>query len=614
MQFQDLWRNPPKRPLLTDKIRRPLTEEVLIGASRGFILSPSGWRKVFAPDEHSISAVVNAADLQLVALGAYLFAREAADIRPSQPKAIAVAHDSRPTSPALAEAALMGLLAAGADANFLGLLPIPHLVAHVQRQPSLHGFFYITASHNPVGHNGLKFGLGDGRVLHPRLASNLINQFRDCLQDTDRLGSVMGAIARVSAGAVEYAYSQILNRRRQSFVDYAALTSLILFGQESPPAGAFQSAGGIVADMNGSARCVGIDREFLGRLGLKTHFINTKPGKFAHDILPEGASLQDCARELSNRHDFALGYVPDCDGDRGNIVIRTTSAPFTRTLEAQELFALCVVSTLSRLVATGQLTYDEDGFPEQRIGIVVNDPTSLRVDRIAEAFRVPVFRAEVGEANLNALAEQLRQEDWYIPLVGEGSNGGNISFPGTVRDPLSTLGSVLRLLTQPELFQVWCARSGRSEPEPRTYSLEEVIATLPVFRTTPVGSPRAVMQVPPLPQARFKALFETLFITHGWNSQKQYLAEHLDIHGWEEINYEGPEERRGFGPPFRSGKETGGLKILLKNRQGRPKGFLWMRGSGTEPVFRLMVDIEGNDPMHEEYLMNWFTGMLKKIT
>ena len=37
-------------------------------------------------------------------------------------------------------------------------------VAGAEREDAA-GFVYVSASHNPRGHNGLKFGLGDGGVL-----------------------------------------------------------------------------------------------------------------------------------------------------------------------------------------------------------------------------------------------------------------------------------------------------------------------------------------------------------------------------------------------------------------------------------------------------------------
>ncbi len=61
-----------------------------------------------------------------------------------------------------------------------------------------------------------------------------------------------------------------------------------------------------------------------------------------------------------------------------------------------------------------------------------------------------MFRAETGEANVVNLAEMLRSEGWVVSILGEGSNGGNITHPSKVRDPLSTLGAMIRLLRLPD--------------------------------------------------------------------------------------------------------------------------------------------------------------------
>ena len=85
----------------------------------------------------------------------------------------------------------------------------------------------------------------------------------------------------------------------------------------------------VVADFNGSARAASIDRSFLASCGIALSSINDAPGAIAHRIVPEGASLDYCAREMlrlrtegktPQERNAVIGYVPDCDGDRGNIV------------------------------------------------------------------------------------------------------------------------------------------------------------------------------------------------------------------------------------------------------------------------------------------------------
>jgi len=39
---------------------------------------------------------------------------------------------------------------------------------------------------------------------------------------------------------------------------------------------------------------------------------------------------------------------------------------------------------------------------------------------------------------------------------------------------------------------------------------------------------------------------------------------------------------------------------------------MWMRGSGTEPVFRVMCDVKGNNPEMEKELLEWETQLIQK--
>ena len=39
---------------------------------------------------------------------------------------------------------------------------------------------------------------------------------------------------------------------------------------------------------------------------------------------------------------------------------------------------------------------------------------------------------------------------------------------------------------------------------------------------------------------------------------------------------------------------------------------MWMRGSGTEPVFRILCDVKGDAQAEERMLIEWETKMLKE--
>jgi len=157
-------------------------------------------------------------------------------------------------------------------------------------------------------------------------------------------------------------------------------------------------------------------------------------------------------------------------------------------LEAQQVFALVCLSELAYLRRRDEA---------RQVAVVVNDATSMRIEAIAGAFGARVFRAETGEANVVSCAEKLRAQGWIVRILGEGSNGGNITHPSKVRDPLSTLGSMIRLLrlgnaTQGmTCFNLWLDAVSASERYRPGYDLDDVIASLPVWATTSAFEPYA---------------------------------------------------------------------------------------------------------------------------
>ena len=101
-----------------------------------------------------------------------------------------------------------------------------------------------------------------------------------------------------------------------------------------------------------------------------------------------------------------------------------------------------------------------------------------------------------------------------------------------------------------------------------------------------------------------KLKYEDVFKAE-WEAKKQELADRFGITSWREINTIGTESYAGVGAEARKAGVKGGLKILFSNREGKDIAFIWMRGSGTEPVFRILADIESSNPDDERYLINW---------
>ena len=320
------------------------------------------------------------------------------------------------------------------------------------------------------------------------------------------------------------------------------------------------------------------------------------------------------AAEMERLHaqghdEVILGHMPDCDGDRGNIVYWNEKTQKSDVLKAQEVFALSVLAETAFLYWQGKINKNT------KTAVVVNDPTSMRIDKICASFGIDLFRAEVGEANVVNLAREKRQLGYTVRILGEGSNGGNITHPAAVRDPLNTLFALIKLLTVKDnngkkgLFHIWCTLSGQESAYKDDFTLSDVILTLPVFTTTGVSEKRAVTKVTMNDHAKLKAAYQRVF-EKEWIAKKTILKVKYGILTYEAVCNNGTKETRNVTDFSISGK--GGLKIIFKDDKNEPVAFIWMRGSGTEPVFRVMCDFKGNNEKAENELLEWHSDMIRQ--
>ncbi|MDR2617347.1 MAG: phosphatidylglycerol lysyltransferase [Treponema sp.] len=593
----------------------------------GMILSASGWRGIFAEngDEESPAPGISPGHRIIVSAAARVFSDY---LKKAEPRSIIVGRDTRPTGEAVAGAVIRTLVVEGWEVRYLGVSAAPEIMAYARSLEGLAGgFIFISASHNPIGHNGIKFGLTDGGVLPGSEAAELVKSFRAFTGQKDRIAETETLLVGTREGELAGVYSSSAKYKEEALRAYRDFTTEVITGfpggresekvLETIAQGIRERPLGIAADFNGSARTLSIDREFLCGLGASFRAINDRPGGISHRIVPEGESLEPCRRFLEELHredpSFILGYVPDCDGDRGNLVIWDEGEKRSRALEAQEVFALACMAELAYLVWTGELKYDNKGNALTRAALAVNDPTSLRIDKIAAAFDVPVFRAEVGEANVVGLARRLREQGCMVRILGEGSAGGNITHPSAVRDPLDTVGAIIKLLTirsAPErkgLYELWCSLSDQSETYREDFTLADIIASLPAFVTTGAYSEEAVLKVKTADHGLLKERFQRIFLRE-WEERKGELKSRYGISCWEAAVYNGMDEKRGIANFAEAGR--GGLKIGFLNSEGRMIACVWMRGSGTEPVFRVMADAEGSDKRLERDLIEWQRRMV----
>ena len=579
------------------------------------ILSASGWRKVFAAsgDEQDKNPEITDGDRKLSVIAANVFFDYISALTGQTNPVIALGIDSRPTGPAIADAMIHALIKKGAIIQYSAVTSAPEIMAYAKK---LDGFIYISASHNPIGHNGIKFGINDGGVLCAQENAKLVEDFLKRLSDdngveeavkkaysctTSELKSVYDVKDSSKHNAL-YAYRNFINEtitgteNKEYQTDFFGMLDTYL--AENPL--------GVVCDFNGSSRYQSIDREFFAERKISFYSINDFA--IAHEIIPEAENLVHVAAEMERLHkeghnEVVLGYMPDCDGDRGNIVYWDEKAGKAVILKAQEVFSLSVLAELTYSIWQHG---DEKDF---KPAVAVNCPTSMRIEEIAKPLGAEVFRAEVGEANVVNLARKKREEGYTVRILGEGSNGGTITYPAAVRDPLNTIFALLKLLMMREsgLYEMWCTKSGHKYKA--DFTLSDVIESLPVYTTTGVSEPRAVLKVKTTDHTKLKAEFQKAFEA-GWKKKSSDFKKKYKITDWEAVITKGTEETRDVKDFSLSGK--GGLKIIFKDKDANPVAFIWMRGSGTEPVFRIMCDVKGDNPDMEKALLEWETELIKK--
>ena len=577
------------------------------------ILSASGWRKVFAisNDEQDKSPEISENDRALCVVAANVFFDYISKVSGQENPVIALGIDTRPTGPAIADAMLHALTAKGAIIQYSGVTSAPEIMAYSRK---LDGFIYVSASHNPVGHNGIKFGTNNGGVLNAQENAELVKTFLEILNDDSKVQDALTKAYNCSNSALQEAYKTSSSSKYNALHAYQAFVQQTITGTDNKEyqtdffnmiqSYLAKNPLGIVCDFNGSSRAKCIDKEFFATNRINFYALNED--EIVHEIIPEAENLVHVRDAMNLLHEeghneVILGYMPDCDGDRGNIVYWDNKLKESVILKAQEVFSLSVLAELCYSI------WQHSGEKDFKPAVVVNCPTSMRIEEIAHTLGAEVFRAEVGEANVVNCAAEKRAQGYDVRILGEGSNGGTITYPSSVRDPLNTIFAIIKLLVLKEerMFEIWCEKSGyKFNPN---YTLNDILDSLPKYTTTGVSEPRAVLHVKNTDHEKLKGAFQKVF-EKSWKEKQAELKKKYKIVSWEAVITNGTKETLDV-KDFSLSKK-GGLKIIFKDKDKNNIAFMWMRGSGTEPVFRIMCDVKGDNEKMEKELLEWETQLI----
>lgn len=139
--------------------------------------------------------------MKLGQAGAYVLTKE----KEHQPTII-VGCDTRISGGMLANALMAGICSVGANAVYMGVLPTP-AIAYLTRKHKVDAGVVISASHNPMEFNGIKFFNGEGYKLSDKLEDEIEELIKTGMKDVPMpLGSGIGKISYRFDAREEYVF------------------------------------------------------------------------------------------------------------------------------------------------------------------------------------------------------------------------------------------------------------------------------------------------------------------------------------------------------------------------------------------------------------------------
>jgi phosphomannomutase len=310
---------------------------------------------------------------------------------------IVVGRDSRVSGPMFHRSVLGALQSVGCDVIDVGLTTTPTCQLAVEHHHAAGGLM-ISASHNPIEWNALKFigpaGLflenAEGVEMRALVESGIPRARWDQLGQIEADDS---AVQRHIDRVLSIPYLDIEGIRARRF---------------SVALDCVRGAGAIIMP------------SLLDRLGCRMTAINLETdGRFPHPPEPIAENLGDLER-LVLRAGASIGFAVDPDVDRLALVSDAGKAigeDFTLALAARVVLR------------------------HKRGPVVTNLSTSRIVEDVANAAGMPVIRAPVGEVNV-----AVRMRDEHAPIGGEGNGGVILSEVHLGRDAPVGAALLLQLL------------------------------------------------------------------------------------------------------------------------------------------------------------------------
>lgn len=306
---------------------------------------------------------------------------------------VLIARDARPSGERIARIMIETFMNLGCSVLNVGMVPTPTAVLNV-KETHADGGIIVTASHNPIEYNGLKFVSAEGSFLDST--------------ELARLRSTLGKdTARRRATGTQTRDTAALTRHVKKIKSYPLVD----------PAGLRERNFKIAIDcVNGGASMA--YPAMLESMGCICARLFCEPdGTFPRKPEPTAENLGILSKfVVAAKAD--IGFAVDPDGDRVSVV----------TEEGEPLGEESTITLVSRFVLG-----KEEG------PVVVNYSTTRAIDDVASEFGVGVERAPVGEANVVAKMKEVK-----AVLGGEGNGGVILPSVNQTRDAAVAMTLILQ--------------------------------------------------------------------------------------------------------------------------------------------------------------------------
>ena len=307
---------------------------------------------------------------------------------------LVIGRDARKSGSKIKRQLFKAFKGTGAEIFDLGICPTP-VVLFMVRKLKANGGIVITASHNPLEWNGLKFINEKGSFLNSGQLKKLcqIKDNRKFYKDQKNK-----KIVTKKTSYKEYLDHVLKNLNTKKIKEKR-----------------FKVA---IDCCNGAGSEIFV--EFLKKLYCQILPININPnGVFPHDPEPKPETLKQLCR-LVNLKKADIGFMQDPDGDRLAIVSEKAEP-----ISEEKVLSLAVKYVLSK----------------RKGDVIINLSTSRMIENIVADFNRKVFRAPVGE--INVVSEMRKRK----AVIGGEGNGGVI-YPkmNFGRDSLVAAGLILEYM------------------------------------------------------------------------------------------------------------------------------------------------------------------------